>query len=69
MDNIEARLENTENALYALITMIMDMQPPDVQDRINRVMQNCFEANESLGSKACSSDKFITSDQLEANNG
>ena len=69
MDSIEARLQNTEKALYALIAMIMDIQPPDVQDRINQAIQDCFEANESLGSKAGSNDKFITSEQLEANNG
>ena len=69
MDNLEARLQNTEKALYALVSVIVDIQPPHVQDAIHQIMSGCFDANESLGSKTGNATEFVNSYQLEANNG
>ncbi len=69
MDKLEARLQNTEKALYSLATILIDIQPTYVQEAINEVMSECFNANETLGSKTGSGTEFIKAVDLEANNG
>jgi len=69
MDNLEARLQNTEKALYALVSVIIDMQLPHVQDSIHQIMADCFDANESLGSKTGNGTEFVSIYTLEANDG
>ena len=49
LEKLEARLANTEKALFALATVIQDTQVPYVQDGIYNVMQDYFDANVSLG--------------------
>jgi len=46
---IIARLENTEKALFALVSVIQDIHPPYVQEGVTRIMNDYFDANVSLG--------------------
>ena len=46
---IEARLANTEKALFALVTVLQEVQAPYVQESLNLLMRDYFEANVSLG--------------------
>ena len=49
IEKLEARLSNTEKALFALATVIKPMQPPETQDSIDRIMGDYFDASTSLG--------------------
>ena len=57
-EKIEARLANTEKALFALVTVLLDLQPPATQDSISILMGDYFDANTSLGFEARS--EFIS---------
>ena len=46
---LEARLSNTEKALFALTTILLGLQPSDTQADIERIMGDYFDANTSLG--------------------
>lgn len=56
MANIEQRLQNTEKALFALVSVLMPIQPPDTQESINMIMNDYFEANTSLGFDSSNAD-------------
>lgn len=47
---IEKRLQNTEKALCAIVTVLEGLQPPDTQRSLEQIMSNYYDANESLGS-------------------
>lgn len=49
MDDLEKRLQNTERALIALWGLMKDTMPPAYQDSIDRMINEYFDANESLG--------------------
>ena len=49
IEKLEARLSNTEKALFALATVIQPMQPPETQDGMDRILNDYFEASTSLG--------------------
>jgi len=48
-EKLEARLANTEKALFALATILQDIQPPYVQEGMARIMGDYFDASTSLG--------------------
>ena len=48
-EKLKARLANTEKALFALATVLQDIQPPYVQESMARIMGDYFDANTSLG--------------------
>ena len=48
-EKTEARIANTEKALFSIITILQDVQPPYVQDGLNNIMNAYFDANKSLG--------------------
>jgi hypothetical protein len=49
IEKLEARLANTERALFALATILDEIQPPFVQNDITRLMNDYYDANTSLG--------------------
>lgn len=49
LERLEARLANTEKALFALATVMQDTQAPYVQEGMARVMEDYFDANTTLG--------------------
>jgi len=49
LEKIEARLANTEKALLALAEISMNIQPGYIQEAINKVMSEYFEANSTMG--------------------
>ena len=49
MTSIEARLANTEKALLALFTFLVDLQPPDTQDHLYKYFEDYFDAQVGLG--------------------
>ena len=48
---LEKRLQNTEKALFALVTVLEDLQPPSTQDNLRYLMNEYYDANTSLGFK------------------
>ena len=48
-EKIEARLRNTEKALFCLMTVFKSLQPPALQEDIDLIMGDYFDANVSLG--------------------
>lgn len=48
-EKIAARLANTEKAFFALATVLQSFQPQYVQDSMNLIMEDYFDANTSLG--------------------
>ena len=56
MDKLEARLENTEKALIALVTLLSDTLP--LRDDITIVLEKYFDANLALGSGMTSTLEF-----------
>ena len=48
-EKIKARLENTEKVLFALIAVLEELQPPSMQEVLNQIMSEYFDANTSLG--------------------
>lgn len=63
MNTLEARIQNTEKALFALAAVLIDLQPPHAQDSISLILSDYFDANSSLGfnsENAC----FINSSDL-----
>ena len=49
MESLEKRLANTEKALLALWSLMQDTMPPDYQRSINKMMNDYFDANDTLG--------------------
>jgi len=47
--NIEARLANTESALFALVAVLQEVQAPQIQESLDSLMEEYFDANTSLG--------------------
>lgn len=48
-EKILARLENTEKAIFALVSVLQDIQPPYVQESMSTIMSDYYDANVSLG--------------------
>ena len=48
-EKIEARLANTEKALFALVAVLQEVQAPYMQESLNLLMEDYFDANTSLG--------------------
>jgi len=48
-EKILARLENAEKAIFALVSVLQDIQPPYIQEGMNVVMRDYYDANVSLG--------------------
>jgi hypothetical protein len=59
---LKARLQNTEKAIFALATALVDIQPPYVQDGMNTILADYFEANSAMGFDS-SNAEFITIDK------
>lgn len=59
---LKARLQNTEKAIFALTTVLFDIQPPYVQDGMNTILADYFDANNAMGFDS-SSAEFITVEQ------
>ena len=49
LERLEARLANTEKALFALATVMQDTQAPYVQESMSLILGDYFDANTSLG--------------------
>lgn len=49
LERLEARLANTEKALFALATVMQDIQPPYIQESMSLILGDYFDANTSLG--------------------
>jgi len=50
MTDLEKRLRNTEMALLGLWTLMKDTMPPSYQEDIDKMMNDYFDANASMGS-------------------
>lgn len=56
---LSARLQNTEKAIFALTTVLIDVQAPYVQEMMNTVLSEYFESNVAMGFDP-STAEFIT---------
>jgi len=61
MKNLEERLKNAETALFTLATIIIDTYPPEMQDCINYLLSEYYDANISLGMEPATS--FTSSEE------
>ena len=46
---LKARLQNTEKAIFALTSVLVDIQPPYVQDSMSAILSDYFDANSAMG--------------------
>lgn len=58
---LKARLQNTEKAIFALSSVLLDIQPPYVQEGMGEILSSYFDANTAMGFDSSDSE-FITID-------
>jgi hypothetical protein len=63
MNDLEKRLHNTEVMLVSLWALIEDTMPPVYRETIDEMMEDYFNANDSLGADFDTSRQFYTREQ------
>lgn len=48
-ERLEARLQNAEYTLLAVVSILHDLQPPSAQEALSQLMNDYIEANSRLG--------------------